>query len=340
LQGDKKYFTFVNWVRYSALGEFTHAGELSMNRAILLVLACAFLTVRMFSQSSADEPFASLQKRADAGEAKAQNELGVRYRTGDGVEQDRVKAAELYRLAAKQGYAVAYFNLGTAFYNGDGVITNENAACKWFLLASEEGEPSGKDAYSREKEDPQTRKGTNCQVLAGDAYLKGEEIPKDERRALQMYNAAAQAGNPAADLRLYNLYGHGIAVAKDQATAMHWLQDAANHHDRVALFILGSAYDRGDGVPPDARRACENYKSAAFLGSPDAFVALGTLLRDGRGIAQNLALAYRYYGQAKVMGVSDVQPLLDAVHAQLTKKQLNSLSGSHLALRADEVSCK
>ena len=42
---------------------------------------------------------------AEQGDASAQYNLGVTYRTGEGVPQDSAEAVRWYRLAAEQGYA-------------------------------------------------------------------------------------------------------------------------------------------------------------------------------------------------------------------------------------------
>jgi len=308
--------------------------------AIAIVASCwLFLNAGAFSQSQ--ESFESLQKRAEAGDAKAQNEVGVRLRTGDGVEKDQVKALEWYRLAAKQGYATAYYNIGAAFYNGDGVIANENAACKWFLLAAEAGETSGKDGYEREKQDGQTHGGTNCMVLAGDAYLKGVEIPKDEAHALKMYRDSAEAGNSVADLRLFAVYSRGDGVEKDTAAAMHWLQEAADRKDKLGRFMLGRVYEIGQGVPVNLHEACENYKSAVAVGSTEGYVSLAALLENGRGVQQDLLEALRLYQFALVEGDTEARAAIDRVKAQLTKKQLQTIQGHfHRQMWVDEIACK
>jgi len=54
----------------------------------------------------------ALRAKAEQGDASAQNSLGIRYDTGEGVPQDYAEAVKWYRLAAEQGYAAAQFNLG------------------------------------------------------------------------------------------------------------------------------------------------------------------------------------------------------------------------------------
>lgn len=75
--------------------------------------------------------------------------LGLMYRTGKGVEQNKEQAVAWYRKAAKQGNAKAMFNLGTAYFNGDGVGIDDITAYAWFTLAHENGSAPARDAVSR-----------------------------------------------------------------------------------------------------------------------------------------------------------------------------------------------
>ncbi|MBR0256713.1 MAG: SEL1-like repeat protein, partial [Synergistaceae bacterium] len=47
------------------------------------------------------------RQAAEQGLAKAQYNLGMMYEFGDGVKQNRNKAIELYRKAARQGHEMA-----------------------------------------------------------------------------------------------------------------------------------------------------------------------------------------------------------------------------------------
>jgi TPR repeat protein len=49
---------------------------------------------------------------AEAGDPRAQNDLGAMYSKGDGVPQDYAEAVKWHRRAAEQGYPQAQTNLG------------------------------------------------------------------------------------------------------------------------------------------------------------------------------------------------------------------------------------
>jgi len=83
------------------------------------------------------------QLAADQGNARAQDNLGVRHVLGDGVPQDDVQAVRLYRLAADQGHARAQFNLGLMYGAGEGVPQDYVEAHLWFNLSA--AQSSGED---------------------------------------------------------------------------------------------------------------------------------------------------------------------------------------------------
>ncbi len=58
---------------------------------------------------------------AEQGHASAQNNLGVMYNEGQGVQQEYAEAVKWYRKAAEQGFAGAQNNLGSMYESGQGV---------------------------------------------------------------------------------------------------------------------------------------------------------------------------------------------------------------------------
>ncbi len=52
---------------------------------------------------------------AEAGNARAQYNLGLMYDNGQGVTQDYPEAVRWYRLAAARGHPSAQFNLGVIY---------------------------------------------------------------------------------------------------------------------------------------------------------------------------------------------------------------------------------
>lgn len=87
------------------------------------------------------------QKSADQGNIYSQNNLGIMYKTGQGVRQDYAKALDLFKKAADQDSADSQFNLGIMYYKGEGVRQNEAIAKEFFGKACDNGDQPGCDNY-------------------------------------------------------------------------------------------------------------------------------------------------------------------------------------------------
>jgi len=87
------------------------------------------------SQSPEVSSLHDIRQKAEAGDAIAQLNMGIRYGKGEGVAQDWVEAAKWFRRAAEQGDKAAMRNLGLCYENGKGVPQNEEEAKKWYKKA-------------------------------------------------------------------------------------------------------------------------------------------------------------------------------------------------------------
>lgn len=105
-----------------------------MKHILISILLCLGV---FFSPAYAQDSF--LLERAQAGDAEAQFELGVRYYYGDGVPEDEEEAAKWTRLAAEQGHAGAQNNLGLMYFYGEGVRQDREKAVYWYCKAAEQG---------------------------------------------------------------------------------------------------------------------------------------------------------------------------------------------------------
>ena len=71
--------------------------------------------------------------------------LGHLYYKGEGVDQDKAKAADYFEKAAEQGYSEAQFEIAKMYANGDGVEKDTKKAAQYFRKAAMQG---NKEAYS------------------------------------------------------------------------------------------------------------------------------------------------------------------------------------------------
>jgi TPR repeat protein len=78
--------------------------------------------------------------KVDPHHVKAQVNLGIMYRKGEGVEKDAVQAVQWYRhKAAEQGNAQAQNSLGVMYESGEGVKKDAVQAVRWYRKAAEQG---------------------------------------------------------------------------------------------------------------------------------------------------------------------------------------------------------
>jgi len=119
-----------------------------------------------------------------------------------------------------------------------------------------------------------------------------------ESREWQALRQAAEAGDPAAQCLLGELYATGVVLPQDYGTAVEWLRRAATQGLAEAEFALGLMYRHGRGVRQDDGEAVRWYRRAAEQGHGEAQVNLGLLYEAGLGVGQDYVEAARWYRKA------------------------------------------
>jgi hypothetical protein len=104
--------------------------KLAPTAAISLCMAMAF--GQTTAPKNADE-LASVRRRAEAGDVKAQAELGLTYEYGfAGAQRDLSEALTWYRRAAEQGDGNARYALAGMYFDGRGVEKNYSEAARLY----------------------------------------------------------------------------------------------------------------------------------------------------------------------------------------------------------------
>lgn len=99
------------------------------------------------------------------------------------------------------------------------------------------------------------------------------------------------------DLGIY--YSKGIGVPKNQTKAVELFQKAAEQKFPAALSNLGSCQEQGlGGLSKDPRKALEYYEMAAKRGYAEAQNNAGLMYGDGKGVERDYAKAVNYYESA------------------------------------------
>ena len=80
---------------------------------------------------------------AEQGDANAQTNLGVIFYKGQGVPQNYMKAAVLFRLSAEQGSSLAQTYLSGMYAMGQGITKDKVYAYMWGNIAASNGNEDG-----------------------------------------------------------------------------------------------------------------------------------------------------------------------------------------------------
>ena len=228
------------------------------------------------------------------------------------------KAIYWYKEAALQGQPSAQYELGQIYRLGAQEIRPDiEEAVKWYEMAA-------KNPYSITGE-PENQLGR--------LYEAGKFFAKDEQKAFEYYQAAAEKNNLYAQGNLGAMYYNGQHVSRDLEKARYWLSKGAENGDlksqenlslmyfrgriggapNYAEFIkwagmaanqgsvnsmmaLGEFYREGaEGFPPDFKKSAHYIRLAALKKHPKAQYLFANMYENGRGVPQDYIQAYVYY---------------------------------------------
>jgi TPR repeat protein len=169
------------------------------------------------------------RRAAEAGNARAQMQLGAMYLEGSGgLPKDSAEAIKWSRKAADGGSTNAQLNLAIIYLQGlAGVRKDPAQAVKWSRKAAEAG-------------------NARAQLVLGTMYLQGlGGLTKDGAAAVRWFRKAADQDEVNSQFNLGVLHERGLAgLARDRAEAVRWYRRAAalGHREAAAaLKRLGEA---------------------------------------------------------------------------------------------------
>lgn len=173
----------------------------------------------------------------------AQSLLGFMYLFGHGVEEDTVKAQELFDGVVAAGCADGYYGKATIAWD-----EKDYATAFEYLNKSAEGQ--GKIFTSATMHD------------LGYLYLRGKGVEQSYAKALECYEKAADLGDSSAMDMIGYLYESGEGVEQDYDVALEWYERAADLGNFGSMHHIGEMYENGIGVAKDSAKAKEWYEKA------------------------------------------------------------------------------
>lgn len=240
-----------------------------MRKAVLMLLAVMVAT--MFAATpEGRRAFRQFEQRAENGDAEAQYRLATVLETGwDSVPADSVRALDLMRRSARNGFPPAMNYLGYLYGKGYKVGDQElipidrDSSLMWLRRSADAGDP---------------------RAVSNLAYL----LLNDTVSTL------------SSETRLHT-------KAQNDSIAFVYLQKGASAQIPTAFSMLGDMYRDGRWVKRDTLKAAANYEAALERGLGDAEARLFALMgrrwqRLSQDSAFNLGLRY-YTGYAPGAGV-------------------------------------
>lgn len=252
-----------------------------MRKTVLILLAVMVATI-FAATPEGRRAFRQFEQRAENGDAEAQYRLATVLETGwDSVPADSVRALDLMRRSARNGFPPAMNYLGYLYGKGYKVGNRElipvdrDSSLMWLRRSADAGDP---------------------RAVSNLAYL----LLNDTVSTL------------SSETRLHT-------KAQNDSIAFVYLQKGASAQIPTAFSMLGDMYRDGRWVKRDTLMAAANYEAALERGLGDAEARLIALMgrrwqRLSQDSAFNLGLRY-YTGYAPGAGVllleRAAEPLLE-----------------------------
>ena len=146
----------------------------------------------------------------------------------------------------------------------------------------------------------------------GQAYSKGDGVPKNYPEAAKWYRMAAEQGDALAQNNLAELYFDGKGVKQDYVEAVKWFRKAAEQGLSYSQVSMGWVYMNGlGGLPIDYQQAVYWNKLGAQQGHQEGYNNLGWLFENGLGVEKNYQIAASLYQEAAKQGNQEATKRLE-----------------------------
>ena len=171
-----------------------------------------------------------------------------------------------------------------------------------------------------EQLEEQVRQGNaNAMCDLAHLYEEGKKVPKDYKRAKELYEKAVELGNKSAMNNLAWMYEKGQGVSQDYAKAIELYKKAIELGSSGAMYNLAWMYEKGQGVSQDYAKAIELYKKAIEFGNLGAMNNLAWMYQEGQGVSQDYVKAIELYEMAANLGMSEAKEQI-----KILKEKINA----------------
>lgn len=230
--------------------------------------------------------------KADKGDAKAQNTVGVWYYTGkDSLQQDYKKALQYWALSAKQDNVDAIGNMAMCYQLGRGTKKDSTMAVNLYKAALKKG---SKTIIPQHETIVKNTGSLFSSLLLKECYKEGIGTEKDIQKYVYYMEQAANKQDVASQYELALYYLNNQQADK----AVTWFKKAAKQGEVGATYYYGYLMFNGQGMVQDKKGGVKLLQSAADKDFTMAYYQLGRIYYDGDGTDQDYKKAVDYLRKA------------------------------------------
>ncbi len=237
----------------------------------LFSLAKYYHFARNEAEKDESKAFEYYLRAAEKGHAKAQNNLGVFFKTGSGTEPDLEKAFYWYEQSAINGDFTGMKNLTNLSYQHKRYAE----AFKWSKKAAELG-----DVIAQSK--------------LGTFYNEGIGTDVDYEKGFYWLKESAESGHAIAQINLGNSYFRGRGVEKDLLEAGFWYERAAKRGKEDPKRHIQESRQLCITIKKPNSTEVQNCLIASGAGFSDAQQKLSELYLFGHGVPKNFFETYAW----------------------------------------------
>lgn len=140
-------------------------------------------------------------------------------------------------------------------------------------------------------------KEDNIDAIMGLArvYAEGRGVEKDEKKAFDWIEKAAELGHKSAQYKLAKAHAFGEVIEKDTEKAKRTLEKLAEQGHISSIIFLAKSYNLGEWLQYNPSKSFELFSEAAERGDSAGKVMLAILYEEGEGIEKDYRKAFELY---------------------------------------------
>ena len=216
------------------------------------------------------------------------NNLGLAYKSGEGVKQNKEKALKLFLRACDSNTTSGCYNAGVLFEQKKEIkkaIALHTKACQGGRMQScyRLGvvlENSGKPQEAQRVYE-KSCKGDIVDGCLKAAYYYTKKEHLDKVKIIALEKKACELDSPYGCYVLGLAYREGYGVTKDSKQALTWLNQACRNKLDIGCFEMSISFiDDRFGIKTDLKRANEYMRKACTLGNKKACRLRLNILKD------------------------------------------------------------